>query len=53
MYNVQLIFGNQYLEKSPAENLTEKDSQAVSPASQQNDPCCSAVKRPNCCESNK
>jgi hypothetical protein len=51
MFNLQLIFGNQYLEETPAENLAETDASTLSPASEQKDPCCRAVKRSDCCES--
>jgi len=51
MFNLQLIFGNQYLEDLPQQKLVEADAPVVPAASEINDPCCSAAKKSDCCKS--
>jgi len=51
MPNVQMIFGNQYLDDNPPENTAEMDVQVAAPASEQKEPCCSSVKSAEGCES--
>lgn len=48
MFNLKLIFGNQYLEEKPNEGWPELESPNASPSPGEDDPCCRSVQKSEC-----